>query len=136
MFTQKMVAVMNKALEPGVVMNALAHASLGLGARGGSTLLRLDTYVDKEGCEFSGISQMPFIILSANSNKIKNLYQWAKDNDILHVAFLDSMTGGGYKEQLAHCQERQCDNHVFYGIVMIGPEEKVNEATKKFSLWR
>lgn len=136
MSAQRMVAVMNKVLEHGVVMNALAHASLGLGARGGSALLRLDTYVDKEGCEFSGISQMPFIILSANSNKIRSLYQWAKENEILHVVFLDSMTGGGYKEQLEHCKERICENHVFYGIVMIGPEEIVTEATKKFSLWR
>jgi len=135
-FDNKIVAVMNKSVEPGVVMNALAHASIGLGSRISAEDLRLDTYVDKEGHAYQNISQMPFIILSGNSNKIRNLYEWAQAEKIKHAAFLDTMTGGTYLEQLERTKTHSIDALNFYGIVLFGPWEKVSQATKKFSLWK
>jgi hypothetical protein len=136
MFENKIVAVMNKSVDPGVVMNALAHACIGLGARLGIDALNLDMYIDKEGHEYPNISRMPFIILSANSNKIRGLYEWAQASNVRHAAFLDTMTGGTYIEQLERTKNTAADKLNFYGIVLFGPWDEVSQATKKFSLWK
>lgn len=36
-FENKLVAILNKGVEPGVVLNALAHMSVGLGAEVGKS---------------------------------------------------------------------------------------------------
>jgi len=132
----KIVAVMNKSVEHGVVMNALAHISIGLGAHIGQADMKLDTYVDKSGIEYPNISRMPFIITRANSNKIRATIEWASDNDVKFGAFLETMTGGTYVEQIEKTKNSSTDELVFYGVVLFGPWDKVSEATKKFSLWK
>jgi hypothetical protein len=135
-FENKIVAVMNKSIDPGIVMNALAHMSIGLGASLPKEKLRLDTYEDQDGNKYPNISQMPFIILRANSNKILSLVQWARENNIKHGVFVDTMTGGTYQEQLDRTKATREDNLLFYGVVLYGPWDKVSDATKKFSLWK
>ena len=71
-FEKKLVAVLNKSVEPGRLMNALAHMCTGFGAGLGETQLELMNYHDKSDNLYPNISKMPFIILKANSNKIKN----------------------------------------------------------------
>lgn len=130
-FDKKIVAV-----EPGVIMNALAHLSIGLGTELGRNELCLDTYIDKDENLYPNISQMPFIILAANSNKIASLYQWAKASTIKHSVFLDTMTGDTYVEQLTRTKNTHEKDLTFYGIVLFGPWDLLTEVTRKFSLWR
>jgi len=47
-FKNKLVAVLNKSVEPGKVMNALAHMCIGLGANIGKQELRLTDYRDAD----------------------------------------------------------------------------------------
>ena len=54
---------MNEKIEPGVIMNALAHMSIGLGSEIGKEPLRLTTYMDANGNAHPFISEMPFMIL-------------------------------------------------------------------------
>ena len=73
MFQYKLVAVVNKKIETGVLMNALAHMCLGFGAHTGSKELHLMDYKNAEGFVYPNISKMPFIILKEdNSNKQGN----------------------------------------------------------------
>ena len=72
-FENKLVAVMNEKIEPGVIMNALAHMSIGFGSVIGKQALRLTNYIDADGGSHPHISEMPFMILKANSNKIRTL---------------------------------------------------------------
>jgi hypothetical protein len=44
-FKNKLVAVLNKSIEPGKVMNGLAHMCIGLGAAIGQEELRLADYI-------------------------------------------------------------------------------------------
>lgn len=74
-FNNKLVAVLNKRIEPGKVMNALAHMCIGLGAVIGTEELRLTDYRDADGGSHPYISEIPFIILCENSNKIRTLRQ-------------------------------------------------------------
>ncbi len=70
-FKNKLVAVLNKSIDTGKVMNALAHMCIGLGSAIGKSELRLTDYKDADGGSHPYISEIPFIILSENSNKIR-----------------------------------------------------------------
>lgn len=135
-FENKLVAVLNKDVEPGVVLNALAHMSIGLGAQVGKPLLRLDDYKDATGNTYPNISQIPFIILRAKSNEIRKTIASAKEKNILHGVFLNSMTGGTYIEQLERTASTSEESLMFYGCVLFGEWATVSELTRKFSLWR
>lgn len=48
-FENKLVALVNKEIDVGVAMNAIAHMTIGLGAQLSQEQLRLNNYKDKEG---------------------------------------------------------------------------------------
>lgn len=135
-FKNKLVAVLNKSIEPGKVMNALAHMCIGLGSIIGKEALRLTDYKDADDGSHPYISEIPFIILSENSNKIRKLRQEAIANQIIFNDFTDTMTVGTYQEQILRTSQVKDENFIYYGIVLFGDWDKVTELTKKFSLWR
>lgn len=135
-FAHKLVAVLNEKIEPGVVMNALAHMSLGLGAEVGKEALRLMDYQDADGGAHPNISEMPFMILKANSNKIRGLRQAALEKGIRFADFTQTMTVGTYLEQIEKTQQTKEADLIYYGIVLFGEWELVSELTRKFSLWK
>lgn len=136
MFENKLVAVLNKNLEPGVAMNAIAHMTIGMGAAIGAQRLRLDNYQDKDGNLYPNISQMPFIVLRAKPNEIRKAVLKARENEIELGIFTDTMTGGTYQEQLDNTKQTAEDDIVFYGAVFFGDKDVVTEITKKFSLYK
>lgn len=135
-FKNKLVAVLNKSIESGKVMNALAHMCMGLGAAIGQEALRLTDYRDADNGSHPFISEIPFIILSENSNKIRKLRHEAVANNIIFNDFTDTMTVGTYQEQLERTAQVKDESLVYYGIVLFGDWDKVTELTRKFSLWR
>lgn len=135
-FDNKLVAVMNEKIEPGVIMNALAHMCIGFGAEIGKDHLRLTSYIDADGGIHPNISEMPFMILKANSNKIRGLRQAAIEAGIKFVVFTDTMTVGTYLEQIARTKQTREEELIYYGIVLFGDWAKVSELTRKFSLWK
>lgn len=135
-FKNKLVAVLNKSIESGKVMNALAHMCIGLGSAIGHTDLRLTDYQDNDGGSHPFISEIPFIILADNSNKIRKLRQAAITHRILFNDFTDTMTIGTYQEQIKKTAQTKEENLIYYGIVLFGDWQKVTELTKKCSLWR
>ena len=135
-FPNKLVAVLNEKIEPGTLMNALAHMSIGLGAELGKEALRLTEYIDADGNQHDLISEMPFMILKANSNKIRGLRQLAKELGIKCVVFVDTMTVGTYQEQIERTKKTKEVDLIYYGIILFGPWDKVSELTRKFSLWK
>lgn len=135
-FKNKLVAVLNKSVEPGKVMNALAHMCIGLGSVIGQPDLRQSQYVDASGSLHPFISEMPFIILTENSNKIRKLRQDALAKALLLSDFVDTMTGGSYQDQIEKTRQTPEMQLVYYGIVLFGDWATVTELTKKCSLWR
>ena len=136
MFTHKLVAVMNEKIEPGVIMNALAHMCIGFGSDIGKEPLRLTNYIDADGGSHPNISEMPFMILRANSNKIRGLRLAAHEAAIRYVDFTDTMTVGSYLEQIEKTKQTKETDLIYYGIILFGDWEKVSELTRKFSLWK
>lgn len=135
-FANKLVAVMNEKIEPGVIMNALAHMCIGFGASIGKDPLRLTDYIDADGKNHPHISEMPFMILKANSNKIKLTRESALQANIQCVDFLDTMTIGTFTEQLEKTKLTKDADLIYYGVVLFGDWNKVSEITRKFSLWK
>lgn len=136
MFENKLVAVMNEKIEPGVIMNALAHMCIGFGSDIGKEPLRLTNYIDADEGSHPNISEMPFMILKANSNKIRALRQAALQAGIKCVDFTDTMTVGTYLEQVERTKQTKEADLTYYGVVLFGNCDKVSELTRKFSLWK
>ena len=137
MFQNKLVAVVNKQIEMGVAMNALAHMCQGFGAHMGIEELHLMDYENADGFIYPNISKMPFIILrEKNSNKIANLLMKAKEAGVQYSVFTNTMTEGTWENQKARTLATKPEEITFYGIVLYGPKEIVTEMTKKLSLWR
>ncbi len=135
-FENKLVAVMNEKVEPGLIMNALAHMCIGFGSEIGKGPLQLTNYLDGDGGSHPNISEMPFMILKANSNKIRTLRQAALEAKISCVDFTDTMTVGTYLEQIERTKQTKEVDLIYYGIVLFGKWDKVSELTRKFSLWK
>jgi len=136
--THKFVAVLNKKIPSGNLMNALAHATAGLAASYAvPTEMRFGSYIDKDGNEHNSISDNPYIILRAdNSNKIRTLRSALIENGIYFTDFTDTMIVGTYAEQKERTSNTPEEELEYYAICMFGETEKLNELTKKFSLWR
>lgn len=136
--THRFVAVLNKKIETGRLMNALGHMSAGF-----SVLypmpheLRFDNYVDKDNGIHPSISDNPFIILSAdNSNQIRALRNKLIELKIPFTDFTNTMTVGTFAEQKQRTKETRELELEYFGICFFGEDTQMRELTKKFSLWR
>lgn len=127
---------MNEKIEPGVIMNALAHMCIGFGSEIGKEPLRLTNYIDGDAGSHSFISEMPFMILKANSNKIRGLRQAAIEKGIKFVDFTSTMTIGTFEEQIERTKQTKDADLIYYGIVLFGDWDTVSGLTRKFSLWK
>lgn len=136
--THKFVAVLNKKIPVGNLMNALGHMAAGLaGSAPDVTAMRFDSYYDKDGGGHKSISDNPFIILSAdNSNQIRTLRNALRDAGIHFTDFTSTMTVGTYKDQQERTKQTPEIELDYWGICFFGPKEVLNGLTKKFSLWR
>lgn len=135
-FENKLVAIVNKEIEPGVALNAVAHMTLGFGAHLTQDPLRLNDYQDANANIYPNISQMPFIILRGKSGEIRKAVQKAKENEVKFGVFLNTMTGGTYQEQLDNTAKTPEEQLIYYGALFFGPWDLVSQMTKKFSLYR
>lgn len=135
MVSAKFVAVLNKKIEVGKAMNALAHMTVGLVDHYRNQDMGVIDYQDKDGGSHIA-SKYPFIVLKAeNSNKIRALRNTLLEKDIPFTSFTSAMTVGGYEEQLERSKATPESELEYYGICMVGEKADLDELTKKFSLW-
>lgn len=134
----RFVAVLNKKIETGKLMNALGHMTAGLsGAVGDCNRMHFLEYKDKNGGTHPGISHFPFIVLSANnSNQIRTVRNEVLKGGIPFTDFTSTMTVGTSQEQLEATASSLESDLDYYGIVLFGETKMLKEFTNKFSLFR
>ncbi len=136
--THKFAAVLNRKIPVNILMNALAHMAAGLaGSSPQPELMRFDTYTDKDGGQHPSISDNPFIILQAdNSNQLRTLRQKLIDQRVHFTDFTHTMIEGTYAQQHERTADTLESELEYYGVCLFGELDKVQELTRKFSLWR
>lgn len=135
----KFVALVNKNLEPGVALNAVAHANVGLAALladGRKDAMTLLEFKDADGQTHPNISALSLIVLRGTSGNIRTLRSEARAAGIPCVDFTSSMTGGSAEEQLERTLTTPEGELEYYCVVLFGKNEELNPLTKKFSLYK
>lgn len=134
----KFVAVLNKKIESGKLMNALGHMAIGFSALfPKKELLLLDNYYDKDNTCHPSISDNPFIVLASdNSSQIRTLRKLLIERNIPFTDFTNTMTIGTAQEQKQRTCEARENELEYYGICFFGESDQLREVTKKFSLWK
>ncbi len=135
----KIVAVLNKSLEPGVALNAIAHMGAGLSASAPDDLREKMSFIDfpdKDGINHKSISALSLIVLKGTGGKVKTTRQAAVESGLHVIDFLETMTGDTYKEQLEKTSSTSFNDLNYFGIMMFGEKEKIDPITNKLSLWR
>lgn len=134
----KFIAVLNKKIPVGLLMNALGHMAAGLvGSYPDIPQMRFDSFIDKNSGEHKSISDYPFIILAAdNSNQIRTLRNELLTAGVHFVDFTSTMTVGTYAEQKERTKATPEADLEYYGLCAFGNKITLSQLTKKFSLWK
>lgn len=134
----KFIAVLNKKIETGKLMNALGHMTAGLSHLiPDKDSLRFDTYIDQNGGEHKSISDNPFIILAAdNSNQIRTLRNELHARHIPFTDFTHTMTVATFVEQKQRTRETPELELEYFGICLFGEITEISQLTRTFSLWK
>ena len=136
--SKRFIAILNKKIEPGRLMNALGHITAGLaGSSKKSDEMCFLQYQDKDGGIHPNISHFPFIVLKAdNSNKIRAVRNECISRGIPFSDFTSTMTIGTSEEQQEATKNAAEAELEYYGIVMFGSTSELKEFTGKFSLYQ
>jgi len=136
--SKRFIAILNKKIETGKLMNALGHMTAGLaGGYGLSEEMCFLEYLDKDNGKHPNISHYPFIILAAdNSKQIHTIRKEALALNIPFTDFTSTMTIGTSQEQQDATKNTSEQDLDYYGICLFGKTDILKELTKKFSLFR
>ncbi len=133
----RFVAILNKKIEVGKLMNALGHMTAGLvGGYGQINEMCFLEYKDKDGGIHPNISHFPYIVLKAdNSNQIRTIRSEATKRGITFTDFTSTMTVGTSAEQVERARNTPEGELEYWGICLFGDTNQLKEFTGKFSLF-
>lgn len=134
---KRFIAILNKKVEVGRLMNALGHTTAGLAARLGLEETCMLQYEDADGGVHPDQSHYPFIVLKAdNSNKIRTVRNEALGRNIPFTDFTSTMTIGTSAQQVQATKDTKEEELEYYAICLFGDTNELKEFTGKFSLYK
>ena len=138
--THRVVIALDKTLEPGRAMNAIAHMMAGLSAMMAQQNqiqdLRFQDYKDKDDLIYPSISDLPMIVMKGKKGEVKKLSIAAKEENMPTTSFLDTMVEGTYADQHERTNQRASEEILYFGTCVFGENTKLREMTKRLSLWQ
>jgi len=136
--SKRFIAILNKKIEIGRLLNALGHMTAGLAGGSGKTEeMCFLQYQDKDNGQHPNISHFPFIVLKAdNSNQIRTIRNEAIKRNIAFSDFTSTMTIGTSQEQQDATMNTKESDLDYFGICLFGTTAELKEFTGKFSLFK
>ena len=121
----------------GIAFNTLAHLSLSIG-KNVNDIVGKELLTDASGVTHMGLSKYPFIILKANSQKIRDITNEAKENSKLLVVDFPEYAYTTYTdEELQEAMSKTKEETLkYYGVALFGSVEEVDKLTKQLPLWK
>lgn len=137
-FSQKIIAVVNKDLEPWQVANAVAHMNAIIGNKlKKEQLVSGDYFVAKDGTLIPRNPQYAIIIKRADDKELHKLYLEIHKSGYPYHVFTKEMQDTTNDEEITHRLSGQAvDETVFYGVTFLAPNEKADRLTKNFQLFK
>jgi lysyl-tRNA synthetase class 2 len=137
-FSHKIVAVVNKDLEPWQVANAVAHMTAIIGNElDKDRLVSGEHFVGADGVAIPRNSQYPIIVMRGDEKELHKLYQKITDAKLLHHVFIKEMQETTNDQEIVETLKSQAMNDTtFYGVTLFAPNEQAEMFTKNFQLFK
>ena len=135
--TKKFVIVLDKNLSGWKLTNTIGHLSAYLGNKvPKENFQSVDKFHTKDGA-INSDSQYPVITKVANQTQLKKLLSELETSELEHMAFVDEMIEMADDEELSKViSNKTKDELTYHGIGIFGDNKKLEELTKKFSLYK
>lgn len=134
---KKFVIVLSSKLEIGEAFNVVGHLSISAGYYAENHMGRSEL-IDGSGGRHKGIAKYPVIITKVKPSKIKNYLEKAKEIEgLLTIDYPSNMYNTGHDDELAESLEGTTEENIeYWGFLIFGSRNLVDEITGKFSLWK
>lgn len=133
----KYSVAINRQIDTGAQLNALAHVAVGLAHLAPSEMQAMRMFKDVEERPVGLMSDHPFIVLEAvNSNKLRQAYLSALDLGLSANAFVIDMKDGNPVDQEETVSRKKSDDYLFVAFGCWGEDDVVRDVMKRFSLYR
>ena len=127
---KKLYIVVNRMMEPALLLNATAHLAAGIMRKADDALFH--DYSNEESGLQAYLSHYPVVILQAkNSNQLK-----CQGADITFNYFSTTMLGASSEAQIQATKETSLESLEFIAIALYGDTERMLPVTKKFSVFK
>ena len=137
-FTKKIVAVVNKDLEPWRVTNAVAHMSAIIGNKiKKEQLVSGDYFVSNDGAAIPRNPQYAIIIKRADEKELHKLYKEIQKTGLPYHVFIKEMQDTTNDQEITErLQNQSIDDTSFYGVSFLASNEQADQLVKGFQLYK
>ena len=137
-FSKRIVAVVNKELEPWQVANTVGHMSAYQGHRMAKGEFDSgEFFITKDGEQLPRNSQYPILIKRADHKELHKLLRKAKEAHIrVHVFIREMIETTNDQKIVESLKGKSIDEVDIYGVALFGDNDAVNALTKHFQLWK
>lgn len=137
-FSKRIVAVVDKSLEPWRATNTVAHMSAIIGNKIDKTKLTSgDYFIGQDGTAIPRNSQYPIIIMGAEQKDLHKLHGKVTEKNLTHHVFIKEMQDTTNDEEIVETLKNQPIAETnFYGVTFFASNELADELTKGFQLWK
>ncbi len=136
-FSNKIVIVVNNEIENWQKANTVGHISAYLGNKLNNQFATGENFVTKDGKAHPRNSQYAIVVLSANPGQMANFMEKVRESGLTYHGFIKEMIDTTNDAEIINILKDKSDQEINYlGIGLFGPNEKLKELTKKFSLFK
>ncbi|MBN1168880.1 lysine--tRNA ligase [Candidatus Woesebacteria bacterium] len=133
---KKLVAVIDKNMSKGLAANALGHIAYSAGHYSDDSWMGQEKIEDSDGNVHKGISRYPFIVLGADTEKIQEIVENSKNENLLVVDYSNVMFDTGKDEELVKKLSKTKKTDIkYHAVLLAGETSLIDSITKGLNLY-